>query len=78
MILITQQEINKSYILRLENKQERTPLSRSLDSSDVWDDFFSFNNKLQSWSMARFIIRTLYSRLLLQNSSDRADQGISR
>ena len=78
MILITQQEINKSYILRLENKQERTPLSRSLDSSDVWDDIFSFNNKLQSWSMARFIIRTLYSRLLLQNSSDRADQGISR
>ena len=78
MILITQQEINKSYILRLENKQEITPLSRSLDSSDVWDDIFSFNNKLQSWSMARFIIRTLYSRLLLQNSSDRADQGISR
>ena len=35
MILITQQEINRSYILRLENKQEITPLSRSLDSSDV-------------------------------------------
>ena len=59
MILITQQEINKSYILRLENKQERTPLSRSLDSSDVWDDIFSFNNKLQSWSMARFITYTV-------------------
>ena len=48
MILITQQEINKSYILGLENKQERTPPSRSLDSSDVRDDIFSFNNKLQS------------------------------
>ena len=60
MILITQQEINKSYTLGLENKQERTPLSRSLDSSDVYDDIFSFkfNNKLQSWSMARFITYT--------------------
>ena len=35
MILITQQEINKSYILGLENKQEGTLPSRSLDSSDV-------------------------------------------
>ena len=77
MILITQQEINKSYILGPENKQERTPPSWSLNTSDVWDDTFSFNNKLQSWSMAS-LLRTLYSRLLLQTSSDRADQGISR
>ena len=78
MILITQQEINKrECILGLENKQERTPPSRSLDSSDVLDDIFSFNNNSNrdGWLGS---LRTLYSRLFLQNSSDRADQGNSR